>query len=367
MAGRVTKVAIFGVGNVASAMVQGVGHCRRHREDAVSLLLPDIAGYRPEGIEFVAAFDIDRRKVGRPLSEAIFAPPNNTHVFDDGADFSGVVVAAGRILDGISEPIRNEDPAYAFLPIESGEGTRESIVAALRSSGADVAISFMPVGSKQATEFYAECAIEAGVAFVNAIPVFIASDPVWSARFAAAGLPVLGDDFKGQIGATILHRTLVDLFKLRETEIDRSYQLNVGGNTDFLNMLEEERLATKRESKTESVQAAARTRFGDRNIRIGPSDFVPWLKDRKVAFVRMEGRLFGGAPINIEVRMDVEDSPNAAVMALAAVRLAKVALDRGLAGAQPSASAYLFKHPPEQMQDAEAHRRILEFIGTVEA
>ncbi|MER2606880.1 MAG: inositol-3-phosphate synthase [Siculibacillus sp.] len=356
------KTAIFGVGNVASALVQGVGHCRKFGADAISVLFPDIAGHRPEDIEFVAAFDIDRRKVGRPLSEAVFSLPNNTATFDDAADFGGVIVSAGRILDGISTPIRNETADRSFLPIETGEGTREEIVATLRASGAEVAISFMPVGSQQATEFYAECAIEAGVAFVNAIPVFIASDPTWAARFAAAGLPVLGDDFKGQIGATILHRALVDLFKFREAEVDRSYQLNVGGNTDFINMLEEERLASKRLSKTESVQSASRSRFADRNIRIGPSDFVPWLNDRKVAFVRLEGRLFGGAPINVEIRLDVEDSPNAAVMALAAIRLARVARDRGLSGAIPDLCAFLFKHPPVQMEDREAIRRIQAFI-----
>lgn len=362
--GRVIKTAIFGVGNVASALVQGVGHCRKLGDQAISLLLPDIDGYRPEHIEFVAAFDIDRRKVGQPLSEAILAPPNCTRIFDEAKEFSGVIVSPGRILDGISESIRIEPPAHSFLPIgASEEGTRASIVETLRASGAKVAISFMPVGSQQAVEFYAACAIEAGVAFVNAIPCLIASNPEWSARFAAAGLPVLGDDFKGQVGATILHRTLVDLFKLRETEVDRSYQLNVGGNTDFLNMLTEERLVTKRLSKTESVQAAASKRFADRNIRVGPSDYVPWLNDRKVAFVRLEGQLFGGAPINIEVRLDVEDSPNAAVMALAAIRLARVALDRSVSGAVPDACAFLFKHPPKQMQDAEARNRLIAFIG----
>ena len=356
------RTAIFGVGNVASALVQGVQHCRRNGADAVSLLLPDIGGYRPEDIEFVAAFDIDRRKVGEPLSQAIFACPNNTLAFEDGSDWSGVTVSAGRILDGVSDPVRGA-AEYGFLPIETGEGTRESIVETLRASGAEVAINFMPVGSQLATEFYAECAIEAGVAFVNAIPVFIASNPKWAARFAEAGLPVLGDDFKGQVGATIVHRALVDLFKLRNAEVDCSYQLNVGGNTDFLNMVDEERLASKRLSKTESVQSAAKSRFAARNLQIGPSDFVPWLKDRKVAFIRMEGRLFGGAPINVEVRMDVEDSPNAAVMAVAAIRLARLARDRGLKGAQPDISAFLFKHPPEQMRDDEGHRRILEFIG----
>ena len=251
------KTAVFGVGNCASALVQGVSHCRQHGDDAVAVLFPDLGGYRIGDIEFVAAFDIDRRKVGRPLSEAVFSLPNNTRTFAAADAFSGVTVQPGQILDGISAPIRAETPDRSFLPIESGEGTKASIVAALKAAGAEVAISFLPVGSQQATEFYAECALEAGVAFINAIPVLIASNPVWAERFAKAGLPVLGDDFKGQIGATILHRALADLFGARGAALDRSYQLNVGGNTDFINMLEEDRLATKRLSKTESVQSAA--------------------------------------------------------------------------------------------------------------
>lgn len=361
------KTAVFGVGNCASALVQGVSHCRQHRDNAVAVLFPDLGGYRVGDIEFVAAFDIDRRKVGRPLSEAIFSLPNNTRTFAAADAFSGVTVQPGQILDGISAPIRAETPDRSFLPIEGGEGTKASIVAALKAAGAEVAISFLPVGSQQATEFYAECALEAGVAFINAIPVLIASDPVWAERFAKAGLPVLGDDFKGQIGATILHRALADLFGARGAALDRSYQLNVGGNTDFINMLDEDRLATKRLSKTESVQSAAPTRLDDRNIRIGPSDFVPWLNDRKVAFMRLEGQLFGGAPIHIEVRLDVEDSPNAAVMAAAAIRLARIALDRKLGGALPDLCAYLFKHPPVQMEDKDAKVRILEFLGTAPA
>lgn len=353
---------MFGIGNCASSLVQGISSCRVDGADVPGIMFPDIGGYTPGDIDIVAAFDVDRRKVGRPLSEAIFSAPNSTLRFCEKPAFSGVTVSPGAILDGVSSLMRLEPPERSFLPIEFGEATREDVVAKLRSSGAEVAVNFLPVGSQAATEFYAECALAAGVAFVNAIPVLIASTKAWSARFAAAGLPLLGDDFKSQVGATIVHRALVDLFKNRGAELDRSYQLNVGGNTDFLNMMDADRLATKRRSKTESVQSATKTRLPDDQLRVGPSDFVPWLKDRKVAFIRLEGQLFGGATINLEVRLDVEDSPNAAIMAIAAIRLARVALDRKMSGALPDLCAYLFKHPPVQMEDAIAMQRILDFI-----
>jgi myo-inositol-1-phosphate synthase len=354
---------VFGIGNCASSLVQGISSCRVDGADVPGIMFPEIGGYTPGDIDIVAAFDVDRRKVGRPLSEAIFSAPNSTLRFCDKPAFSDVTVSPGAILDGVSSLMRNEPPERSFLPIEFGEATREDVVAKLRSSGAEVAVNFLPVGSQAATEFYAECALAAGVAFVNAIPVLIASTKAWSDRFAAAGLPLLGDDFKSQVGATIVHRALVDLFKNRGAELDRSYQLNVGGNTDFLNMMDADRLATKRRSKTESVQSAAKTRLPDDQLRVGPSDFVPWLKDRKVAFIRLEGQLFGGATINLEVRLDVEDSPNAAIMAIAAIRLARVALDRKMSGALPDLCAYLFKHPPVQMEDAIAMQRILDFIS----
>lgn len=355
--------AIFGVGNCASSLVQGISYCRAEGEDPVGVLFPELGGYRPADIEIVAAFDIDRRKVGQPLSRAIFSKPNNTLVFHDEIDAGDVPVSPGSVLDGVPSSMLNYDQDRTFLPIAEGEATREQVVETLKASGAEVAINFLPVGSQQATEFYAQCAIDAGVAFVNAIPVLIASKPEWSSRFAEAGLPVLGDDFKAQIGATIVHRTLVDLFKIRGAEVDRSYQLNVGGNTDFLNMMDSGRTDTKRLSKTESVQSVAKRRFDDGRLRVGPSDYVPWLDDRKVAFVRLEGRLFGGAPVNMELRLDVEDSPNAAVMAMAAVRCARIARDRSLVGAQPDASAFLFKSPPVQTPDHEALALMRRFVG----
>lgn len=352
------RTAIIGVGNCASSLVQGISYCRQLGDDAQGVLFPDLGGYRPQDIEIVMALDIDRRKVGKPLSEAIFQPPNNTMVFHDTPLFAGVTVATGAVLDGVAPAMLECDRDLGFDPVREGEATREEVIAMLRESGAQVAINFLPVGSQMATEFYAGCALEAGVAFVNAIPVLIASNPDWAARFAAAGLPVLGDDFKAQVGATIMHRTLVSLFRNRGAEIDRSYQLNTGGNTDFLNMLDSGRLTTKRISKTESVQSVTRNRFRDTDLRVGPSDYVPWLKDRKVAFIRMEGRLFGGAPVNVEMRLDVEDSPNAAVMAIAAIRCARIALDHGHAGAIPDVCAFLFKHPPVQMDDSVALQRI---------
>ncbi len=348
------KTAIFGIGNCASSLVQGISYCRQLGDTAQGVLFPDLGGYRPEDIEIVMAVDIDRRKVGKPLSKAIFEAPNNTMVFHADALFDTVTVAAGAILDGVAPGMLECDPELGFDPVSEGEATREDIIAMLRESGAAVAISFLPVGSQIATEFYAGCALEAGVAFVNAIPVLIASNPEWAARFAAAGLPVLGDDFKAQVGATIMHRALVSLFRTRGAEMDRSYQLNTGGNTDFLNMMDSGRLTTKRVSKTESVQSVTRSRFKDTDLRVGPSDYVPWLKDRKVAFIRMEGRLFGGATVNVEMRLDVEDSPNAAIMAMAAIRCARIALDRGDVGAIPDICAFLFKHPPVQMDDTVA-------------
>jgi len=367
MQDRQIKTAIFGIGNCASSLVQGIAYCRQQGEDAVGMLFPDLGGYAPGDVEIVAAFDVDRRKVGKPLSEAIFSKPNNTLVFQPQTGFDAVPVSPGAILDGVSASMRNQPADDSFLPIEAGEATREEVVAVLKSSGAEVAINFLPVGSIEATEFYAQCAIDAGMAFVNAIPVFIASSDKWALKFKDAGLPVLGDDFKAQMGATIVHRALVELFGLRGAALDRTYQLNVGGNTDFLNMTDQNRLLMKRESKTESVQSAALNRFADGDVRIGPSDYVSWLDDRKVAFIRLEGKLFGGAPVNVELRLDVEDSPNAAIMALAAIRCARIALDRKLSGALPEASAFIFKHPPVQAKDHEAHRMLQDFAAQLPA
>lgn len=358
------KLAIVGVGNCASSLVQGIHYCQAHGRNAAGLFLPDLGGYAPADIEIVAAFDVDRRKVGRPLADAILQPPNNTARFHDVEPGTGVIVSAGRILDGVSALMRNSEAARSFVPIGDDEASTEDVVSVLKASGAEVLISFLPVGSQRAAEFYAECALEAGVALVNGIPVFLASDPKWAGRFADAGLPILGDDFKAQIGATILHRTLARMFSIRGAEIDRSYQLNVGGNTDFLNMMDMERLSSKRLSKTEAVQAAVPRRLDDHNVRIGPSDYVPWLNDRKIGYLRVEGRIFGSVPVDIEVRLSVEDSPNAAAMALAAIRCARIARDRKLSGANPDFCAALFKHPPQQMDDEVALQRLLALADT---
>lgn len=357
------RTAIFGIGNCASSLVQGLSAIRNNDGDVPGILFERLGRYGLEDIDIVAAFDIDRRKVGKPLSEAVFAAPNNTLVFEPRTAFGNITVSAGAILDGVSGPMLHADPNLCFEPIETGEATKSDVIKVLKDSGAEVAVNFLPVGSQKATEFYAECALDAGVALINAIPVLIASDEGWSERFRAAGLPLLGDDIKAQIGATIVHRTLATLFKNRGGELDRSYQLNVGGNSDFLNMTSAERLTTKRKSKTESVQSVVKSRLADGDLRVGPSDYVAWLHDRKVAFIRMEGRLFGGAPVNIEVRMDVEDSPNAAALAGAAIRCARIARDRGDAGSIPDICAYLFKHPPVQMDDGNALDRLLGYAG----
>ncbi|MDP3898605.1 MAG: inositol-3-phosphate synthase [Mesorhizobium sp.] len=358
------RLAIVGLGNCASSLVQGISYCRERGDAAAGVMLPDIGGYKPADIEVVAAFDIDKRKVGRPVAEAIFALPNNTKRFQQDVVDNGVLVSTGPVLDGVSALMRNSEADRSFLPVDGPPATAAEVTAILKQSGAEVVISFLPVGSQQAAEFYAQCAIDANAAFVNAIPVFLASNPVWVRRFEAAGLPLLGDDFKAQIGATIVHRTLARLFGLRGAEIDRSYQLNVGGNTDFLNMMDMERLTSKRLSKTEAVQSAIKHRLDDNDVRIGPSDYVPWLMDEKIAYIRVEGRLFGGIATNLEVRLTVEDSPNAAAIALVAIRCARIALDRGLAGAIPDVCAFLFKHPPKQMDDELALDRLVAFAAS---
>ncbi|WP_204112460.1 inositol-3-phosphate synthase [Shimia biformata] len=355
------RTAIAGVGNCASSLVQGISYCRAKGEDAVGVSFPDLGGYRPGDVEIVAAFDVDARKVGQPVGKAVMAAPNCTEQFFADLDDQTATVSRGPNLDGVSAHMLNQPEDRSFRLSDAPEMTRDEVIEVLKSSGAEVLVIFLPVGSQKAVEFYCDCALAAGVAVVNGIPVFIASNRVWARRFADAGVPILGDDFKAQLGATIVHRTLANLADMRGVRIDRTYQLNVGGNTDFLNMSDHGRLLSKRESKTEAVQAALEERLADQDIRIGPSDYVPWLNDRKVAYVRLEGRLFGGARTNIELRLDVEDSPNAAAMALAAIRCARIARDRGMAGPVVAASAFFFKHPPEQFEDTEAHDMVLAF------
>ena len=355
--------AIVGLGNCASSLVQGIHYCRANADQAIGLPFPDLGGYKAGDVEIVAAFDIDDRKVGRDVSEAIFADPNCTAVFWKNIPSSGVRVSRGPDLDGISAFMSNQAPHRSFVPSPAPALSADEVTAKLRETGAQVMINFLPVGSQEASEFYAKCALDAGVAFVNAIPVFLASNPKWAKAFTDRKIPILGDDFKAQMGATITHRTLARLFDLRGAKLDRSYQLNVGGNTDFLNMMDQNRLVQKRSSKTEAVQSALQTRLAEDDVRIGPSDYVPWLNDQKIGYIRLEGRLFGGVPMNIEVRLSVEDSPNAAAMALAAIRCARIAVDRKLAGPIIEASAFLFKHPPKQFEDNEAHERLLSFAN----
>jgi len=357
------KIAIAGVGNCVSSLIQGIHYYRgKNREDAIGLMHYDMNGYKPGDIEVVAAFDVDQRKVGRDVHEAIFAKPNCTTVFCPELPPSGVTVRMGKILDGVAGHMKNYPDDHAFVLSDEPEPTAEGIVQVLKESGAQILTNYLPVGSEDATRFYANCALETGVAFVNNIPVFIASDAVWARRFADKNLPIIGDDIKSQMGATITHRILTDLFKKRGVKLERTYQLNTGGNTDFLNMLEQKRLATKKKSKTEAVQAMAAYRLEDENIHIGPSDYVPWQKDNKVCFIRMEGKLFGDVPINLEMRLSVEDSPNSAGVAIDAIRCAKLALDRGQGGVLEAPSAYFCKHPARQFTDDEAFTMVEEFI-----
>jgi len=358
------RVAIVGVGNCASSLVQGIHYYQgRLEEDAVGLMHWKLGGYLPSDLEVVAAFDVDQRKVGCDLSEAIFAAPNCTAVFCENVPKSGVPVRMGRILDGFSEHMRGYDDRRTFVLSDALEADHHEVVRVLRESGAEILVNYLPVGSERAVRFYAECALAAGTALVNCMPVFIASDPQWAKRFADRGLPVVGDDIKAQLGATITHRTLTDLFRMRGVQLERTYQLNTGGNTDFLNMLNRSRLISKKESKTEAVQSVAAKRIPDANIHIGPSDYVPWQNDNKVCFLRMEGKLFGDIPMNLELRLSVEDSPNSAGVAIDAIRCCKLALERGEGGALLGPSAFFMKHPPRQWTDDEAHRLTEEFIA----
>ncbi|MCJ9429627.1 inositol-3-phosphate synthase [Kordiimonas sp. A6E486] len=323
----------------------------------------DLGGYRPTDIRIAAAFDIDERKVGKDVSEAIFARPNCTEIFQANIPTMGVTVQMGHILDGYSDHMAGYPDDRRFLPLEAPEATKEEVVKTLKDANVDVMMNYLPVGSQKATEFYAECALEAGVAFVNNIPVFIASNPVWAKRFKDAGLPIIGDDIKAQLGATIVHRILTDLFAKRGVALDRTYQLNTGGNTDFLNMKNQARLESKKTSKTEAVQSVAANRLEDENIHVGPSDYVAWQNDNKVCFLRMEGRLFGDVPMNIELRLSVEDSPNSAGVAIDTIRCAKLALDRGMAGIIEGPSAFFCKHPPVQYTDDQARLMTEAFIA----
>ena len=353
------RVAIVGVGNCATSLIQGVHYYRDADPSAVvpGLMHVTFGDYHVSDVEFVAAFDVDDTKVGKDLSEAINASENNTIKICE-VPTLGIEVQRGHTLDGLGKYYRETIEESAAEPVD--------VVRALQESGADVLVSYLPVGSEQADKFYAQCAIDAGVAFVNALPVFIASDPVWAKKFEDAGVPIVGDDIKSQVGATITHRVLAKLFEDRGVTLDRTYQLNVGGNMDFKNMLERERLESKKVSKTQAVTSnltgALAGTTHDRNVHIGPSDYVAWLDDRKWAYVRLEGRAFGDVPLSLEYKLEVWDSPNSAGIIIDAIRAAKIAKDRGIGGPILSASSYLMKSPPVQLPDDEGRARVEAFI-----
>lgn len=358
------RIAIVGIGNCASSLIQGINYYRgKSANNATGLMHWAINRYTPTDIEVTAAFDIDVRKVGKDVSEAILAKPNCTRIFCTDVPRSGVVVRMGKILDGFSEHMRNYEASRTFVPADQAEPDQAEISRVLRATETEILVNFLPVGSEEASRFYADCALEAGAAFINNIPVFIASNPLWSRRFEQRNIPIIGDDIKAQLGATITHRILTDLFRKRGVRLERTYQLNTGGNTDFLNMLNQSRLASKKTSKTEAVQSVAKDRLEDDDIHIGPSDYVPWQNDNKVCFLRMEGKLFGDVPMNLELRLSVEDSPNSAGVVIDAIRCAKIALDRNLGGILEAPSAYFCKHPPKQFSDDEAYRMLEEFIN----
>ncbi len=349
------RVAIAGVGNCANALIQGVHYYRDadEQEQVPGLMHVNLGGYHVRDIEFVAAFDVDADKVGKDLSEAIWSGKNNTIRFAD-VPHLGVEVMRGPTLDGVGE--------YLCQMVEESDAPPVDVRRVLEETGADVLVNYLPVGSEEAARFYAEQALAAGVAFVNAIPVFIASDPAWQRRFTEAGLPIIGDDIKSQVGATIVHRVLAQLFSDRGVRIERTSQLNVGGNTDFYNMLERRRLHSKKISKTNAVTSVLPYTLPPENVYIGPSDYVPWLQDRKWAHIRIEGRAFGDVPLNLELKLEVWDSPNSAGVIIDAVRVAKLALDRGIGGPLWGPSAYFMKSPPVQMPDYQAREATERFI-----
>jgi len=352
------RVAIVGVGNCASSLVQGVEYYRdaSDNERITGLAHTNLGGYHVRDIEFAAAFDINNEKVGKSLREAISAAPNNTCKFAEVTNCD-IPVMRGPTLDGLGK--------YLTGYVRESKAPPVDVADILRRTETDIVVCYLPVGSQKATEYYAEQALAAGCCFVNCIPVFIASDEKWRGRFAAAKLPVLGDDIKSQVGATIVHRVLANLFKDRGIKLDRTYQLNVGGNTDFMNMLERERLVSKKISKTRAVTSQLDFEIEEDNVHVGPSDYIPWLTDRKICYIRMEGSAFGGVPLNCELKLEVWDSPNSAGIVIDAVRCGKLALDRGIGGALVGPSSYFMKSPPQQFDDHEAQRRLEEFIAGV--
>ncbi|MBN1689133.1 MAG: inositol-3-phosphate synthase [Candidatus Omnitrophica bacterium] len=358
------KIAIAGTGNCAASLIQGIEYYRSNSngkklEEHLGLMNYDVSGYLPEDIEVVAAFDIDKRKVGERFDVALNAKPNCILPLFTDIPKSKVRVEMGPVLDGVSEHMSSYPADRTFIVADKKAVNVEKI---LKDTGAEILLNYLPVGSQKATEFYAEACLKTGVSFINCMPVFIVSDPNWAKRFEAKRIPVIGDDIKAQVGATIVHRTLAKLFNDRGVKIDRTYQLNTGGNTDFLNMLNRTRLASKKISKTAAVQSQLPVPIEEENIHIGPSDYVPWQNDNKVCYLRMEGRGFAGFPVNLELRLSVEDSPNSAGCAIDAIRACRLARDRKIGGALISISAYTMKHPPKQIPDNEAKDLVRKFI-----
>ncbi|MFA6134835.1 MAG: inositol-3-phosphate synthase [Phycisphaerae bacterium] len=360
------RVAVVGTGNCASSLIQGIHYyaakAASGSDDTIGLANPLIGGYAPQDIKIVAAIDIDKRKVGQPLHKALFAPPNNTKVFFSDFAYDDVIVQMGNVLDGVAAHMADYPEHQRFVVADHPSAGKADIVKLLRDNRVEILINYLPVGSQKAVEFYAECCLETGVSLVNCIPVFIVSDPAWAERFRRAGICCVGDDIKAQVGATITHRVLTRLMQDRGATIDATYQLNTGGNTDFLNMLNRARLGSKKISKTEAVQSQMDIPLAPDQVHIGPADFVPWQKDNKVCFLRIEARGFGGVPLNLELRLSVEDSPNSAGESVDAIRCCKLGRDRGLAGPLEAISAYTMKHPPVQYFDNDARRMLEEFI-----
>jgi myo-inositol-1-phosphate synthase len=349
------RAAIIGVGNCASSLVQGVHYYRNAKpgDRVPGIMHVDLGGYHIRDVDFVAAFDVDRNKVGKDLADAIYAAPNNTYRFAD-VPRTGVKVSRGMTHDGIGK--------YLSAVVQKAPGPTDDIVGILKEREVDVVVSYLPVGSEEATKWYVEQTLEAGCAFINCIPVFIAREPYWQKRFAQKGLPIIGDDIKSQVGATITHRVLTRLFMDRGVRLDRTYQLNFGGNTDFLNMLERERLESKKISKTNAVTSMLDYPLDEKDVHVGPSDYVPWLLDRKWCYIRMEGTTFGDVPLNAELKLEVWDSPNSAGVVIDAIRCCKLALDRGLGGTIVAPSAYFMKSPPRQIPDDRAREGVEDYI-----
>lgn len=358
------RLAIVGVGNCASSLLQGMEYyrhvCEEQRPHAVGLMHEVLGGYTSGDIEPVCAFDVDQRKIGRSLAEAAVAKPNNAKLIWPALPWSDVPVFMGPVLDGVSSHMEDYPEDRRFMV--AGQ-TPVNVAKTLKASGADILLNYLPVGSQLAAEHYAQACLEAGVSLINCMPVFLASQPQWAEQFRRRGIPLIGDDIKSQLGATIVHRTLAQLFADRGVTITRTYQLNTGGNTDFLNMLNRDRLAAKKRSKTEAVQSVLPAPVPPEQIHIGPSDYVPWQEDQKICFLRLEGQIFGNVPIELELRLAVEDSPNSAGVAIDAIRCCQLARERGIAGPLTSISAYTMKHPPQQMPDAEARRLVERFIA----